>query len=209
MSFDTTWSHIRQAAYASGACIEMLTRAVASRHHCCSKPNSADPSAPVYNDTSKSMEGECAKECFKQLQGLLKILFGCFDGDASTPQHMISYHPDAKATRDPNHIAKNVYNMLLQCYKELKYSCSCENVKTKKGETSKTKKHNPITKKKAKDAQLWVGSILRNSTEQKEAKKLLENFLDHLEGQCKEGGGCKHTFPQKEKNKKGSQVYHV
>ena len=195
VAFDTCWSHTKHAPYGSGCCAEMITRAVVARYHCCSKSNSADPTAPVYTDTPRSMESFAAEQCFKILEGELKILFACFDGDASTPQHLYSYHPDARATRDPNHVAKNVYKILKQIYKELKYSCtSCPHVKNKNGTKSRNRTHNPITDKKAKRAQVWVGKILRENEHQEEARKLLENFLDHLEGQCKEGNGCQHDF---------------
>lgn len=190
------WSHVKSAPYGSGCCSEMITRGVVARYNCCSKPNEADPSSPVYKDTSASMEGFGAQKVFEELQDKLKIIFACFDGDASTPRHLYSYHPDARAVRDPNHIAKNVYKQLKSVYKELNYSCSCcAHVLNKNGTKSMKKTHNPITDKKAKSAQVWVGKILRESTSQQEARKLLENFLDHLEGKCQEGGGCQHSFP--------------
>lgn len=194
VSYDMCWSHIHQALYGSGCVVDVITRGVVARHHCCSKKNEADPTAEVYDDTSASMEGHGANKSFEALAGKLKILFACFDGDASTPAHLYSHHPDAKATRDPNHIAKNVYKQLCQIYKELKYSCSCAHVINKNGTKSIKRVHNPITEKRAKSAQVWVGKMLRETNFQADAEKLLNNFLDHLEGKCKPGGGCQHSF---------------
>ena len=189
------WSHIKSAAYGSGCLSEMITRAVIARYHCCSLKNAADPNVHVYTDTSSSMEGYAANKCFQELVGILIILFACFDGDASTPQHLITHHPDAFATRDPNHIAKNVWKCLKQTYKELKYCCTCcPNVINKNGTKNRNKTHNPITDLKAKSAQVWIGKILRETKGVEEARKLVANFLDHLEGKCKEGGGCQHSF---------------
>ena len=188
------WSHILSAMQGSGCVIETITRAVVARFHCCANKNSADKTALVYTDTSSSMEGFAADKYFAALKDKLTILNACFDGDASTPQHLISHHPDARATRDPNHIAKNVYKQLMAIYHQLKYSCSCPRVKNKNGSLSKTRVCNKITKAKAKSAQVWVGKILRETKKQETAKKLLCNFLNHLEGKCKEGEGCQHSF---------------
>ena len=138
VAYDMCWSHVKQALYGSGCVVEMITRAVIARYHCCSKKNTAEPTAHVYEDTSASMEGYAANKCFEDLADELRIFFACFDGDASTPQHLISHHPDAIATRDPNHIAKNVYKMLLQIYRELRYSCSCGHVMNKNGKRANT-----------------------------------------------------------------------
>ena len=62
------------------------------------------------------------------------------------------------------------------------------------GTKSKQGTCNNITVKKAKSAQVWVGKILRETTCVDEAIKLLQNFLDHLEGKCKPGCGCQHSF---------------
>ena len=59
---------------------------------------------------------------------------------------------------------------------------------------NKNRVHNKVTKAKAKSAQVWVGKILRETKSQEEAIKLLKNFLNHLEGKCKEGEGCQHAF---------------
>ena len=39
-----------------------------------------------------------------------------------------------------------------------------------------------------------MSKILRESKHLEQARKLMKNFLDHLEGKCKEGGGCQHSF---------------
>ena len=184
------WSHLKQALFGSGCIIDVITRAIIARYHCCGVKNEADPTAEVYKDTSASMEGYGADKCFESLKEILTILFACFDGDASTPQHLISHHPDAIPTRDPNHIAKNVYKQLLQIYKDLKYSCSCAHKINKNGTKNIKRDHNPITNKRAKSAQVWVGKILRETNFQAEVENYSTTLLlDHLEGKCKPGGG--------------------
>lgn len=200
-AFDTTWSHKLKAAYASGCVVDTLTRAILWRYTCCAKRNSADPTAPVYTDTSASMESYCAKKCFENLvRARVKLELMAFDGDASTPQHYYSHYPDGTATRDPNHIGKNVYIQLLAIYDQLKYTCNCAHIMNKNGTKSRKRKHNAVTKVKAKAGQVWVGKILRETKSVDVADKLIRNYLDHLEGVCKPGGGCKHNFPYNHKS---------
>ena len=194
VAYDMCWGHRQNAKQGSGCLIEMITRGVIARYHCCKNKNAADEHAHVYDDTSASMEGFAADKVFMAVAGLLTINFCCFDGDASTPQHLISHHPDAIAVRDPNHIAKNVFKQLINIFNQCKYSCDCPHIINKNKTKNKNRVHNNITKKKAKSAQVWVGKILRETKSQEEAKKLLENFLNHLEGACKEGDGCQHAF---------------
>ena len=196
-AYDMCWSHVMQALYGSGAVVEAITRAVIARYHCCAKKNAADPNAPVYKDTPSSMEAFAADKCFKELlAACVKLELVAFDGDASTQRHFYSYYPDSRATRDPNHVAKNVYKQLIAIYCQLKYGCSCcECHVNKDGSKSRKRKHNPITKEKAKRGQVWVGKILRETKSVDEAKKKLEAYLDHLHGKCKPGGGCVHSFP--------------
>ena len=172
----------------------MITRGVLARYHCCKNENKADEHAPVYSDTSASMEGFAADKVFMAMAGLLTINFCCFDGDASTPQHLISHHPDAIAVRDPNHIAKNVFKQLISIFNQCKYSCDCPHIINKDKTKNRNRVHNKITKQKAKSAQVWVGKILRETKSQEQGTKLLKNFLNHLEGKCKEGEGCEHAF---------------
>ena len=172
------WSHKLNATQGSACVVEMLTRAVIARYHCCRNENTSDETTHKYTDTSSSMEGFAADKCFgKLVRDSIPIIFACFDGDASTPQHFYSHYPDGTAVRDPNHIAKNIYKQLLATYDVLKYSCSCAYKKNKDGTNSKSKVHNMITKTKAKSAQVWVGKILRENTDQKVAMKLLQNLL--------------------------------
>lgn len=44
---------------------------------------------------------------------------------------------------------------------------------------------------------MWVNKILRETKSVDEAKKKLENCLDHLHDKYKPGGGCTHSFPHK------------
>ena len=194
VAYDMCWGHKQNAKHGSGCLVEIITRGVIARYHCCKNENKADEHAPVYSDTSASMEGFAADKVFRAVAGLLTINFCCFDGDASTPQHLISHHPDAIAVRDPNHIAKNVFKQLISIFNQCKYSCDCPHIINKDKTKNKNRVHNKITKQKAKSAQVWVGKILRETKNQEEAIKLLKNFLNHLEGKCKEGEGCKHAF---------------
>ena len=196
-SYDMAWSHRMRAPYGSGCVVECHTRSVIARYHCCKRRNAADPTAPVYTDTPASMEAHAANKCFSALvQEHFKLCICAFDGDASTYKHFYSSYPDARATRDPNHIAKNVYKQLLAIYGQLKYACTCcEREKDANGKLKKKRKHNVITKEKAKSGQVWVGQILRETKKVDDAKKLLYNYLEHLTGKCKPGNGCKHKFP--------------
>lgn len=72
------------------------------------------------------MEAFSADKCFEDLAtACVKLELVAFDGDASTQRHFYSYNPDSRATRDPNHCAKNVYRQLIAVYNQLKYGCSC------------------------------------------------------------------------------------
>ena len=62
----------------------------------------------------------CAGKCFQELRESFKLCVCAFDGDVSTYKHFYSNYPDAMATRDPNHIVKNVYKQLLSIYGQLK-----------------------------------------------------------------------------------------
>ena len=196
-SYDMAWSHRMRAAYGSGCVVECLTRSVIARYHCCKTKNAANPAAPVYTDTPASMEAHAANKCFRELvKTYFKLCICAFDGDASTYKHFYTSYPDARATRDPNHIAKNVYKQLLSIYGQLKYGCTCcEREKNAKGKLTRKRKHHAITKDKAKSGQVWVGKILRETNKVDDAKKLLYNYLDHLTGKCKPGNGCQHKFP--------------
>ena len=128
VAYDMAWSHKKNAKQGSGCLIEMITRGIIARYHCCKNKNLADPLYFLYDDTSASMEGFAANKCFIAVAGLLSIAYCCFDGDASTPQHLISHHPDAIAVRDPNHIAKNVFKQIIAIFNQLKYSCDCPHI---------------------------------------------------------------------------------
>ena len=96
-AFDTAWSHKLKASFGSGCVVDTLTRAILWRYHCCAKKNSADPTAPVYTDTSASMEAFCARKCFEKLMScLVKLELMAFDGDASTPPHFYSHYSDSR-----------------------------------------------------------------------------------------------------------------
>ena len=95
-------------------------------------------------------------------------------------------------------IGKNVYKQLLAIWDQLKYSCECcPQIINQNGTKSRKRKHNAITKIKAKSGQVFVGKILRETKSVSVAEKLIRNYLDHLEGACKPGGGCNHKFPYK------------
>ena len=128
VAYDMCWGHKQNAKHGSGCLVEMITRGVIARYHCCKNENKADEHAPVYSDTSASMEGFAADKVFMAVAGLLTINFCCFDGDASTSQHLVSHHPDAIAVRDPIHIAKNVFKQLISIFNQCKYSCDCPHI---------------------------------------------------------------------------------
>jgi hypothetical protein len=82
LAYDMAWGHKANAKQGSGCLIEMLTRGIVARYHCCKNKNLADPLYFLYKDSSASMEGHAAKKCFIAVVGLLIIAFCCFDGDA-------------------------------------------------------------------------------------------------------------------------------
>jgi hypothetical protein len=55
LAYDMAWGHKTNAKQGSGCLIEMLTRGIVARYHCCKNKNLADPLYFLYKDSSHKL----------------------------------------------------------------------------------------------------------------------------------------------------------